>query len=177
MIRQPTSHDAAFAWYREALVILTGRNIRTAVLDRRELGNAIMDGDHQVFGMTEEPECGFFAYRRSRNHIWQGARIWIESKTDDETGELIADEVIRCEINGDACDADIAWPYLCVNPIKKEEFDFLIADREWAKRYAPNDPAANPDRKIDFMTAKPPTFAKGSHERRNRKSRARSINQ
>lgn len=129
-MRTPTPLDVSLAWYRNALAN-----------GRRAWAGA---------GGNEEPECGWF---EKRGQPFSAARIWLAQEIDEETGELMADEVLRCEVNGRSRDPDREWQWLCGNPISEAEFHYRMASQRWAAWYAPNDPAANPAAPIDWFTS------------------------
>lgn len=100
--------------------------------------------------ITHEPHCGWFKRKLVRGGPHVPARIWMEQPIDPETGELVGDEIMRCEINGKLCDAEEQWTYICYLPITEAEYKFMVANAEWAAKYAPNEPAAQPMRAVNF---------------------------
>lgn len=63
------------------------------------------------------------------------AIIFWEGEHDPETGELLGDEVLRCEILGERYDPLVEWPMLCVRPISEAEYNSLQAELFSAETY------------------------------------------
>lgn len=89
--------------------------------------------------VTYEPQCGFYLKRDpppldpvTREPVGKGpfvpCSIWLEQPVDDETGELLGDEVLLCECGGVETDAAEAWSWLAKRPISKEEYDRRSAE-------------------------------------------------
>lgn len=97
MNRTPTSHSAAYKWHRDTMA-----------------GKAPP--------ITHEPCCGWFRRRLVKGGPFVPARIFMEQPIDLETGELIGDEVMRCEVNGKSRPADDEWTWLADKPISREEY-------------------------------------------------------
>lgn len=100
MIRQPTSFSQAYAWHRRAIAGLP--------VDRHD-------------GL---PEAGFYRMRKVKGGPFVPVRIWIEAEMDPVTGDLIAPERFRAEVEGLPADPEGIWTYL--HPISRDEFDALI---------------------------------------------------
>ena len=54
------------------------------------------------------PRCGWYKRRLVRGGVFVPARIWMVQDICPETGELLSDEVLRCEVNGIAADPEEA---------------------------------------------------------------------
>lgn len=141
LLREPTSRLDAFAWHR-------------AALDWRESGGLTDDPPTNA----DEPQCGWFKRRLVKGGPWVPARIWLYQPIDDETGELCGDERLQCEVAGGMRNPEDEWPWLCGNPISESEFDFLTATADWSRRYAPNEPMANPRQAVDWLKVPTPSF-------------------
>lgn len=135
MIRTPTPLAVSLAWWREALAMPV----------------------YERVGIPDQPHAGFFQRRLVKGGPFVPARIWLHQDIGPD-GELLDDEALRCEINGEPADADEAWSYLCSAPISEAEFDYMTERGRWAAWYAPHEPAANPRRTIDWLTLPAPTF-------------------
>lgn len=135
MIRQPTPLSVSLAWWREALALPA----------------------YERVGIPDQPHAGFFQRRLVKGGPFVPARIWLHQDIGDD-GELLDDEVLRCEINGEPADADEAWSYLCSAPISEAQFNYMTARGQWASFYAPTEAAANPRRPIDWNSMQPPAF-------------------
>jgi hypothetical protein len=127
MIRTPTPYAALHAWHRAALA---GKEPQ----------------------ITNEPMCGWFKRKLVKGGPFVPARIWMDQWIDDETGELLADETLQCEVAGKWADAEDQWSYLAGNPISEAEFKFMTATAEYAAAYEPSNPAADPRRPINNLT-------------------------
>lgn len=135
MIRAPITDDEALAWWREAIALPA----------------------YERVGIPDCPEAGFFARRLCKGGPYVPARIWLEQETD-ETGELVDQPRLLCEVNGEPADAEAAWSYLCGMPITQEYFNYLTARNGWAAWHAPAEAAANPRKPIDWQTMPAPQF-------------------
>ncbi len=140
MIRQPTPPAVAYAWHANALRGVYGDEIVT----------------------TEEPQPGWFKRRLVKGGVFVPARIWIDGETDPDTGELLSDERLRCEVNGRSADPHEEWQWLAGAPISEAEFRYLTAVAAHAGWHQPDQPQANPRRPIDWMTVRPPHFSTGA---------------
>lgn len=125
-MRRPTSADEAYSWY-----------------------NLVMAGASPA--INQEAQCGFFKRRLVKGGPWVPARIWLDSDICQETGELMSDETLQCDVNGAWADADEQWPWLCANPISCAEFNYMTALAEHCARHEPDHPAANPRRAINDL--------------------------
>jgi hypothetical protein len=73
----------------------------------------------------DEPHVGWFRTRLVRHGPWCPARIWCEQEIDPETGELLTDERMLCEVDGDRRNPARAWTWLASNPISEAAFNDL----------------------------------------------------
>lgn len=133
--RTPTPLAVSLAWWREALDLPA----------------------YERVGIPDEPRAGFFQRRLVKGGPFVPARIWLHQDIGAD-GELLDDEVLRCEINGEPADPEEAWSYLCSAPISEERFRYLTARGEWSSFYAPTEAAANPRQPIDWNSMQPPSF-------------------
>ena len=108
----------------------------------------------------EAPHCGWFVTRACRGGPWVPARLWIEQEVCPDTGELLSDEVMRCEINGKLRDPYEAWIWLCSEPIDQARHAYLVARKDFAETWAPSEPAANAFVKVDWGKVPTPSFTK-----------------
>lgn len=99
--------------------------------------------------VTHEPQAGFYKRKLVKGGPWVAARIWLHQEIDPETGQLMADEVLRCEVGGRARDPVEQWTWLCNEPISQAEYEYLMASRTWAAANAPHEPVANPMKPVD----------------------------
>jgi hypothetical protein len=140
-VRTPTSKDKLYEWHTKAL----------------------HDVDlHLQVSADNEPECGWFTTRRARGGPLVPVRIWCHQDVD-EAGELVDDERLRIEIDGKEFeDVHYWWQWCAGRPISADEFDYMERRRVWALYHKPNDPAANPRRKIDWRQLDMPDFEENS---------------
>lgn len=92
--------------------------------------SAVAGEDPPVY--EDEPQTGLFAVRKFPYGQWPTgpyvpARIWWESPTDPETGELVDDERPRAEIDGRPANPWRSWTWLAKRPISETEFQWLRA--------------------------------------------------
>lgn len=128
-MRKPTPLTDQFAWWNEAL-----------------------HGAGKIVASALEPQCGFYKRKMVSGGIHVPARIWLEQVIDPLTGELTADEVLRCQIDGAERNPVEAWPWLFANPIAESEYHYMVAQAEWAREHAPTDPAANPRQRLSALS-------------------------
>lgn len=148
-LRRPSDRPALYAWHEDALDALAESrcdNLKDAARDYFELVPPIVEG---------EPCCGWYKVRLHRDGVFVPARIFLEQRID-ETGELLADERLRCQIGDEMVDPVAAWPTLCSRPIPASEYAYLVAVRGWAKSSATDQPQAAESRPIDWLTVKMP---------------------
>lgn len=131
-MRTPTPREVAFAWHTNALKGVYGDDIHTH---------------------PDDPQCGFFKRRLRRGGVLVPARIWLYSPIDIGTGELVDDEVLQCEVDGQYADPFEQWSYLCGDPITEQEFQYLTALRQHAQVHEPDLPHADPRKPVDWLTA------------------------
>lgn len=136
-MREPTPIAVAFAWHRQAL-------------EDMALGLEVT--------ATEEPQCGWFRRRMAKGGVQVPARIWLFQEIDADTGELLSDELMQCEVNGEYRDPHDEWTWLFGQPISEAEFSYLTERNRWAERYAPDEPAANPRQPVDWLKVPTPRF-------------------
>lgn len=87
---------------------------------------AAVYGDGMPIHESTPPQPGFYKRRLVPRGPFYPAHIWIVRDVDDETDELMADEVFGCEVNGQPADAWEEWMYLCKHPITREEYETMM---------------------------------------------------
>lgn len=92
-MRTPTPREAAYAWHARAI---RGEKV------------LIHEG---------EPQCGFYLTRLVARGALVPGSIFLEQIIDEETGELMSDEVFRAEILGEPQDPNDAWLHFAKRPI------------------------------------------------------------
>lgn len=109
----------------------------------------------------DDPQCGWYKRKLVKDGVYVPCRIWRDEPEVDENGDLVSDEKLMCEVDGDRKDAAEQWQWLCAHPISEAEFNYLTETRAWADRHAPADPYANPKKPVDWLNGVPtPTFTK-----------------
>jgi hypothetical protein len=71
-------------------------------------------------------ECGWFLYK-SQDGMVPASIFWESPEIDPETGEILADQELRCEIGGVAADPQEMWLWLAKRPISKSEYEQRLA--------------------------------------------------
>jgi hypothetical protein len=107
-MRTPTSDAQAYRWHRLTLEAKENRARPPAV-------------------HSNDPQCGWFTRVLEKNGDPVPCRIWLESEVDPVTGELVGDEVMRCEVNGRRRDPASEWDWLCGKPISEDRYMDMIA--------------------------------------------------
>lgn len=102
----------------------------------------------------DNPQPGFFKVRLVKGGPFVGAEIRHGPSRDPETGGVMYERSYfwSAEINGrlvrdpspDPLTAGVFRIWESGTPIDEAEYRFLIADREWCARNAPQTPEANP---------------------------------
>lgn len=133
MIRQPTPREVAYNWHAAALAGLAPQT-------------------------DDDPQCGWFKRPLVKGGPLVPARIWLDQDIDPETGELMDDERLQCEVNNETADVEQQWSWLNARPIPESEFLYLTATISWAESYAPDEPLANPRERVDWSKVPTPTF-------------------
>jgi len=126
MMRVPTPRVYLYSWHAAALA-----------------------GSHPP--IHDEPQPGWFKRKLVRGGPFVAVEIWMEQPVED--GELLAPEVLRCEIDGVAADPHDQWTYVADNPISEAQFRHMRADARWVKAHAPDEPAASPREPINLLRA------------------------
>jgi hypothetical protein len=96
------------------------------------------------------PHCGWFKRRLVKGGVFVPARIWMAQDICPETGELLSDEILLCEVNSAYADPEEAWSWICSNPITEQEFRYLTARIDHAIRHEPEDSYADPRKPIEI---------------------------
>ena len=121
-IRQPSSEDRLFDWWRAALA----------------------DPRHPRH--EEEPQCGFFRRRAVKGGPWLPVEIRMRQVIDEDTGELAEPETLEAFELGRRLDP--AWVWTSCRPIGREDYDALVERhrtiREMEATHAVLDLSANP---------------------------------
>lgn len=158
-LRQPSDRNALYLWHGRALAAL----VDNRAADLREL--AANDPDALPPIQEDAPQCGYFKLRKVRAAAFVPAKIYLE-QVIGEDGELLSDEILRCEIGDELVDPLQAWPMLCLRPISASEYRYLMAVRAWAQTSAPDQPQAQEGRRIDWLSVKIPPVPPAAPKRK-----------
>ncbi len=128
MMRKPTPARALYAYHRAALA---GEKPGL-----HEGADGIPEDEHGNW------PCGWYRARHVRRAPFVPARVYVLAQIDPVTKELVADEELRCEVDGVQRDParEIGW--LVQDPIKHSEFEYMTALRRWQRVNAPEEYAA-----------------------------------
>lgn len=110
-----------------------------------------------VLPFDETPRCGFYKRRMIAGGPYVPVRIFLEQHIGAD-GELLAPEVLKCQIGPDFYDALAEWSWVYNRPISQAAYRLMIAEASWAKSQVVT--IADPDIQVDFLTAPPPMFKK-----------------
>lgn len=139
MIRVPTDDTAALKWHARAL------------MDKALHIPLEVDYD--------SPQPGWYVCRVVRGGPFVPAKIFIVQDIDDETGELLGDETLKCEVNGRERDVHEQWLWLCNEPITEAAYDHMKAVAEYAKTWAPTEPINRPFQAVNWLQVPTPNFS------------------
>lgn len=102
-----------------------------------------------------DPQPGHYFRRYVRGGVKIPVRIWIEDGDRDDAGNLMSDQIIRCEVAGEQADPFAAWLMCYGNPIPKAEHDYLLAVLRHAEQHDPAAPEATPREAINLGALAP----------------------
>lgn len=106
-MRKPTDPYIDQEWWREALA-----------------GNKppLYDG---------EPHPGWYKYRKYKGGPWIPVYVWRHADVDEETGELLSDEILYAIEDGRRyTDPRDMWLWYAVNPISVDDYLNLVSPPE-----------------------------------------------
>lgn len=100
----------------------------------------------------DEPQVGWYRRRLVKDGPWVPARIWRQPMTDFMTDkDSTSHEELRCQVGDIARPPADQWNFLLNNPISRKDYDFMMVNRTWVKKYgAPGEPEHNEDKPIDW---------------------------
>ena len=94
------------------------------------------------------PQPGYFATRLVRGGIEVAARIWVvDGDRCPETGELMSDQEVFAELDGERTDPWRLWERTRGATIDEGRYRYLVAKRDAARR---GDPELTPRERPDF---------------------------
>lgn len=133
-MRAPSPRKELYAWHAMAI---------TAVARHGSLRAANLEIDGNA------PQCGWYKRRMIKDGPYIAAEIWMDQPVED--GELVGDEVMRCEVDGQEADPVEQWTFLAARPITEKEFRHLRASAKWTRVNAPEEPLANPHKPVNHL--------------------------
>lgn len=106
------------------------------------------------------PRPGFYKIRLAKRAAWSPVRIWFGLPISQDSPRLLdRSPRYQCLVNGRIARDDwqqmTIWPFCARWPITKNEYRYLLQLHRWAVAHAPEEPAANPRRAIDFSRVLP----------------------
>lgn len=105
----------------------------------------------------DTPVPGYYRMRLRSGGVLVGIRIWWGQPLDPIDGTPL-DRSLRwnATANGRPIDLERAWPKCAADPITEAEAAYLATVQEWGEKHAPDSPQANPQRRINPLTAPTP---------------------
>jgi hypothetical protein len=76
------------------------------------------------------PECGWFLRpigKVGNERQFLPASVYWERQIDPETGEILGDDILRCEVGGVQCEPEEEWLWISKRPISEAEYMERIA--------------------------------------------------
>lgn len=106
------------------------------------------------YGVTVEPVAGFYRTKLRSGAHPVGIYIWFGPPLDPDTGdEMDRGHRWQAHCNGKYIDLDRVWPVCGGDPIDRAEYVHLTEVQRWGERNAPSSPQANPNQRINLLTA------------------------
>jgi hypothetical protein len=100
------------------------------------------------------PEAGFYRMRMRSGSVFVGIRIWFGPPHDPIDGtELDRSHRWQALANEREIDLTRVWPKCAADPIDAAEYAHLTRLQAWGEAHAPDSPQADPNKRIDFLTA------------------------
>lgn len=94
-----------------------------AVTDALQWWRDTLDGKNPP--VTTTPEAGWFVMKAHGTMI--PASIWWESpQVDEETGEILADQVLCAEVGGKEMNPDDIWLSVAKRPVERCEYEYWL---------------------------------------------------
>lgn len=109
----------------------------------------------------DKPIAGFYKTKLVKGGPWVPVCIWFGAPLDPDTLEPL-DRSHRWNAIRDnrLVDIDRVWPSVYGHEISEEDYRLMLALATHARKHDPQQPIANPRKRIDFLTVKPPTGGK-----------------
>lgn len=127
---------------------------REVIIDRSPWWEAAIAGRRTPI-LADDPQPGYYKRRLVRGGIFVPARIWQVETRCIETGDLVADVQLLCEVSTGPADPYEQWPYLGKHPVPEADFRYRVAVGEWATAHSPEAPEANPRKAVNLNKTQP----------------------
>jgi len=99
---------------------------------------------------VSQPVAGYYRYRLGASTVKGAVRIWHGPPHDPVTGEeLDRSHRWQATFDGEPVDFDRVWPACATDMLTEQEYNFLIARRQWARKNAPDSAYARIGKKFD----------------------------
>ncbi len=115
-MRLPTPQSHLYRWHTEALAYVNHHG-------------SLRGFEGGMKGIANDPQPGWYFRRYSRGGSRVPASIRLVQVISPDTGELLQDECLLCEVGGVIRDVLEEWSWLLSNPISEEEYMELLASR------------------------------------------------
>lgn len=112
------------------------------------------------------PRPGYFTVKLAKGGVLVPARIWRlchctpvggpNNRPHDWSPLCDRFPPLYAEIDGKPASVDRLWT--SGREIDKAEYDYMVANTQWARQYTPGDPIANPRQPVDVTKLPPPQF-------------------
>jgi hypothetical protein len=107
-----------------------------------------------------KPRLGFFKMTLCKGGPMVPVQVAERGERCPKTGEPLEDIEVLVEVDGqlvrlDRVDETVARVNIWATAIDRAEYQFMLADSEWCRERAPDDPKAKPRVAIDLETADP----------------------
>lgn len=105
----------------------------------------------------DQPIEGYYRFKLRRGAVPVGVRVWFGQPLDPVTREPL-DRSLRWQAMVNDRDIDIGrvWPACADAPIDAQEYTYLASTEKWAREHASDAPQANPNQRINMLTAPTP---------------------
>lgn len=102
----------------------------------------------------DTPVAGFYKMRLCSGAVPVGIRIWWGQPLDPIDGSVL-DRSFRwnASANGQLIELERVWPRCAGDAITEAEAQYLTTLQSWGEQNAPDSPQANPNKRVDFLTA------------------------
>jgi hypothetical protein len=122
--------------------------MRNPIADPYVFHRRLLAKEPVVIEMNEY-HAGWYKGTMVKGGPWVGIEVRLIQEVDEETGELIAEPIFEVWRDGKKISLERHWQYFVKHPISEDDYRYMVAKAEWAKKNDPGSPEANPRQKID----------------------------